>query len=444
MPTSGNHQVDRSTALQQGTREFAGVYERNAYLVYNLALRITTDRSAAIEAACSAFLGSLSSGDADAELPAITVRRALPLAREKPDAEAAGDEDAQAMLRAGATLAAPQRAALALIGLSGADTARVAGVLETSEEAAASVTERAWEAFASALHTPVNAAQAAYRAWLWAEPPIELWERLYPSFYAELERRVSAGADDADAVTISAIATVASAARRPSRKERRRARRAERDARRGTKPGRLRRTLRAVPVGWVALLAAVAVGAAGAYAGGLIGPRRSPSTALGAGHAVRKLSPAQLAKLRAEERQAALAYAAQQQLAQRQAQAQRALELAAARNQQAKSLAAARAAAKRQQQAAIKRAKQLAAQQRALQAQLVAQTPQPSTTSSSSPPPSQSNSTNKPSSSSSQSGSGSKHGSGNGSGTSTSPTPSQAQQSCLYNANNGTWVCPQK
>ena len=27
------HELDRSAALQQGTREFAGVYERNAYLI---------------------------------------------------------------------------------------------------------------------------------------------------------------------------------------------------------------------------------------------------------------------------------------------------------------------------------------------------------------------------------------------------------------------------
>src|SRR5689334_21441290 len=127
---------DRYSALQRGTREFAGVYERNAYLIYNLTLRVTVDRDAAIEAADAAFLACLDAPDPDADLPGVAVRRALPQARHQATPEAAGEAEAQRMLSRTAELPPPERAVLALTGLAGADTARAAAALELPPEAA--------------------------------------------------------------------------------------------------------------------------------------------------------------------------------------------------------------------------------------------------------------------------------------------------------------------
>ena len=442
-----NAESDRSAALQQGTREFAGVYERNAYLVYNLALRTTVDRTAAMDAACAAFLACLASEDPDAVLVKLTVRRALPGARQKPTVEAAGDAEAQAMLRATASLPAPERAALALVGLADADAAQVAAALEATEDASANLIKRAWTSFAEAARLPTGQAEKTYRGWLWAEPPTELWERLYPSFYAQLLRRLKAAGADGDASATAVVATVAAAAPKPSRRERRRARRGEKDARRAKPPGALRRGVRAMPIGRLVLLLVIAgAGAGAAYGTGLVGAKHRsgiPASSFGAMQSTQKLTPAQIAALRAQEAQASANYAAQQRLARTQAGQQAALRQAALKQLKAQQ-AAQRTAAKRRS-AAFRKA-QLAAQKRALQqATALAQPPPPqqSPRPSYQAPPKQSSSSN--SSSSSGSAGGSKPGSGSQpSGSNPNPTSTQAQQQCLYNANDGTYVCPQQ
>jgi DNA-directed RNA polymerase specialized sigma24 family protein len=437
-------EADRSTALQQGTREFAGVYERNAYLVYNLALRITADKRAAIDAAQSAFLASLNSADQDAELPKLTVQRALSNAKSKPTPEAAGDSDARAMLRATAALPAPERAALALSELSKSAPVNVAAVLDVTEDAAASLLERAWSGFSQAASLSVEAAQEMYRGWLWAEPPGELWEQLYPSFYAQLVRRLNE-AEAAEGKPSAVVAAVAAAAPKPSRRERRRARQAEKDARRARRPGLVRRTVRAIPVGRLVLLALVgAAGTGVAYAAGVFGTHTHVPTVGIVTAPTHKLSPKEIAKLRAEEQAASRAYAAQQRQAAKQAMLQQALELKAMQQQRAQQAAVAKAAAQaaaQRQAAALKQAKQFAAQQQALQKQLLLQQqqqqqqaattptnpypyPYPYTTQQPKPKPKRQSNPN-------------------GSSTTTSPSSTQAQQQCLYNANNGTYVCPQ-
>jgi hypothetical protein len=456
-------EADRSTALQQGTKEFAGVYERHAYLVYNLALRIAADRDAAIETACAAFLASLGSSDAEADLPRLTVRRGIALAKQTPTPEAAGDADAQAMLRATAVLAPPERAALALIGVAKVDAAAVGRALDMTEEAAGGLVERAWSSLAKAASLPIEAAKDAYESWLWAEPPAELWELLYPSFYAELVRRVSSP-ESADHTTATAVmSTVAAAIPKPSRKERRRARRAERDARRSRPPGRVRRAVRKVPTGRLAGVLVVAGIAAGvAYLTGAFGGTPASSTAsLPGSPGQQRLSPTQIAQLRLQEQQAERDYLAQQ----RAARQQQLLQAQALRQQQGQQRTLAAQAAAQQRQAALKRAQQLAARQKALQQQLLkqAQLQQQSQSPPAAyvpppvqPAPTRPAPTHPTSSGTGSTGSSGGHGgSGGGSqGTSkpppsspsgtSSPTPGQAQQQCLYDANSGQYVCPQQ
>ena len=64
----------RELALQQGTKRFSAFYERHAYLVYNLSLRITCDRAVAIESARAAFLASVAAPDPDEGLVKTAVR----------------------------------------------------------------------------------------------------------------------------------------------------------------------------------------------------------------------------------------------------------------------------------------------------------------------------------------------------------------------------------
>jgi uncharacterized membrane protein YgcG/DNA-directed RNA polymerase specialized sigma24 family protein len=446
--------ADRSASIQQATREFAGVYERNAYLVYNLALRIALDADAAIDAAQAAFLACMSSPDPDADLPEVTVRRALSSARHSPSLQAAGEAEAQAMLSANAELVGTERAAIALIGLGGSGAPEVARVLDMPSDAAQGLIARAWAAFAAAARIEPAGAEEAYREWLWAEPPARLWERLYPSFYEQFVKRLSLVEEARPGAAAPVLAAVAEAAPRPGRRERRAARRAERDARRERPMGRVRRIARAITIGRIAtLLAVVGAGAGVAYATGLVGAvHTGPFTRITATQPTHKLSPAQIALLRKEQLAASLAYAAQQKDISKQASLAARLEAQAIRQQRKRQLALQAAAARQQQQAAVKRGKQLAARQKALQAQLLAQqrlqqpalqrqatTPAPASTRNGSGTGAGSGSANGSGKHRSGAGNGSS-GSGSGSG---GPTPSQAQQQCLYDANNGTYVCPQ-
>jgi hypothetical protein len=193
--------ADRSAQLQQATRAFARFYEQNAYLVYNLALRITCERDKATQAAGDAFLSQ--TGPSAGSLPTAVVSRALALASQQPTANGAGDEESERMLAATATLAPPQRAILALVSLATPDEAgsahaagpaHAAAAMGLTEQVAEGLLQRTWEGLAKTIGGGVAAAQERYEAWLWAQPPAELWEGLYPSFVKSIERQLSSGA----------------------------------------------------------------------------------------------------------------------------------------------------------------------------------------------------------------------------------------------------------
>ncbi|HEX2085122.1 MAG TPA: hypothetical protein VHF89_05525, partial [Solirubrobacteraceae bacterium] len=113
--------TDEAARKHEQARRATSVYERHAYLVYNLALRIACERGAAERAAERAFVTVLGRPDPDAEIVATAVRVAIEESPPQPRADGAGDAEASALLRATATLPAPQRAALALGGLCGLD-----------------------------------------------------------------------------------------------------------------------------------------------------------------------------------------------------------------------------------------------------------------------------------------------------------------------------------
>jgi DNA-directed RNA polymerase specialized sigma24 family protein len=360
-------QQDLSALLQQGTREYAKLYERHAYRVYNLALRTACSREGAIRAAEEAFLTQVARTAAEHEL----IRAAAKFGIREADGEGAvagaGGAEAETLLRATARLPAPERAALALAHLTGAATQEIGAVLELTEEAAASVLTRAYESLAAALSISTDDARAAYEGWLLAEPPAELWERIYPRFYAALEKsaRSETGARMGAATRTRRVADGA-VAKASARRERRAARRAAREPKQ-------RRLIRPRTVLVVALLGAAAFGAL-QYTGGSdsgdefaaladgeipgVDEGNAEDVARADGDPYDPLTPRELDKLRMEELQDLRAQGEEEQareLSQRHRTARR--EQAAARRERArerKRIIAARKQAERERRQARK------------------------------------------------------------------------------------------
>lgn len=176
-------QADATASVQQRTGHQTAAYERHAYLVYNLALRVTCDRSAAAQAAERAFVTVLDRPDPDAEVIAVAVRTALEAAPQQPKLDGAGDPASAHLLRATAVLPPVQRAALALEGLAGLDDSGVAGALGLGPEAGSSVMRAARAALAMRLGAPPEDAANAYGEWLWAPPPDELWRSVWAQLH---------------------------------------------------------------------------------------------------------------------------------------------------------------------------------------------------------------------------------------------------------------------
>jgi hypothetical protein len=190
---------DLSAFLQKRTREFTALYEQQAYPVYNLALRITCEREQAMVAAERAFLSQAPANGSGPDLAAATVAMALSCAADDPSVSGAGGPEAQEMLAAAAKLPPPERAALALAGIDGADPARIGKTMSLSEEVAAQLLDQALSDFTQTRERSIDDAQADLEGWLWAEPPVDLWENLYPRFYRAAEQHGRNGSADVDA-----------------------------------------------------------------------------------------------------------------------------------------------------------------------------------------------------------------------------------------------------
>jgi len=190
-----------SAELQRATAAFAALYERQAYRVYNLALRITCDPRAALIAAREAFLLAHAHREGERAVVAAAVAAAVRAAPCAPRPQGAGAGEAAALLRATAALTPTERAVLAVEQLAPGGPAECGPALGIDEQAVAALHERALAGLAAALRRVEPAADEAsarerLAGWLWAEPPVELWEELYPRFYAaEQERRRASGGD---------------------------------------------------------------------------------------------------------------------------------------------------------------------------------------------------------------------------------------------------------
>ncbi len=243
---------DISAALQERIRAFTSFYEQHAYLAYNLALRIACAHAPAAEAVQRAFLSQIEENPAG--LAASTVEAALRAGSDVPEPQAAGDPRAQSLLAAASALAPAERAALALADLTHAGPDGIGQALGLPVDQAGKLLTRSREAFASKLGLSPLQAEEAARDWMWAAPPNEIWQDLYPRFHRTVERQLRKGAVE------HTLVLAPDSPQAPAK--------ASRSVRRGLRPpgrgaalmGRLRRTRWSVVVPLVALL--VGLGAA--------------------------------------------------------------------------------------------------------------------------------------------------------------------------------------
>jgi hypothetical protein len=233
-----------SAELQERVRAFTAFYEANAYLAYNLALRVACADACARRAVHVGFLRQLD--DRPAGLAASTAEAAVREAAPTADAAAAGDPASQTLLGAMGSLAPTERAAVSLADLADGDAELVGAALGLPAEQAGALLERARASFAAALGCDADTAEATRRDWMWAAPPDEIWQDLYPEFHRAVERRLRAGVGAAPTLIVRPDAPVAPA-----------------KARRRASKGKPRRPIRwglALPL--LALVAVIAAGGA--------------------------------------------------------------------------------------------------------------------------------------------------------------------------------------
>ena len=184
--------TDMTALLQAETRSLAAVYEREAYLVYNLALRSCCDEGAAERAAERGVLAAMDDGG---DHDAVVRHVAHASLAEAPAAPAPQDE----MLRSCAALRPAERAALALETLAELDVAAIAATLDVSDDVAAGLLERA--------HAQLP--DDALAGWLWAAPPGPLWERIYSARYRTVEARLRQAEQEQQQPTVAMTVPVA-------------------------------------------------------------------------------------------------------------------------------------------------------------------------------------------------------------------------------------------
>lgn len=185
--------------------ELTRVYERHAYVVWNVALRTTLDENTSGDAARRAFAAQVPHPD-EGRLPLDAARLAVDAAT---GVDARGVEDP--VLAATAHLAAVQRAVLALAELTDMPHAEVAAKLGIEPEREQQLRDGAYEQLGVLLGVARDDARAAYGDVPWAEPPAELWQAVYPELHATVTQQ---GQPAAGPTPASAVRTDGRAARR--------------------------------------------------------------------------------------------------------------------------------------------------------------------------------------------------------------------------------------
>jgi hypothetical protein len=218
MPEANEHQISVAARLEQLT----ALYERCAYLVYNVAARVAVDPGASQTAARRAVLAQVADTEEErlaADVARLGIEEAVAV-----DPRALGEP----VLSANARLSPPERAVLALWLLAEASDELAGSALGLDTPAVEELRGRALQNLATLLRVDAAQAEASYRELPWAEPPPELWQALYPELHGAVSQNTRAV--EAQQVRDSA----------PKRSRRQRA-------------GGLLRPLRRLP-GWMAIL----------------------------------------------------------------------------------------------------------------------------------------------------------------------------------------------
>ena len=193
--------LDVPALLQKETRSLASAYEREAYLVYNLALTISCDSAAARRAAERGFLDAAARDVEDPAVVPATIAAALAEAPRRPELPAGGDEHTALMLAAMSGLDPIERATLAVQTLCGADATAIGPLMGLDPQAGAAVLERARAALARGLEIDPAELDAQLDRVLWTAPPDGIWESVFQAHYRAAEERLRRGAaagDDAE------------------------------------------------------------------------------------------------------------------------------------------------------------------------------------------------------------------------------------------------------
>ena len=176
--------------------ELTQLYERNAYVVWNVALRTALNDGAADGAARRAFAAQVPHPDEG--------RLALDAARLAVDAASGIDARgvADPVLAATGHLATVQRAVLALGELTDMPHAEVAAKLGIESEREQQLHDGAYEQLGVLLGTTGADARTAYEDVPWAEPPAELWQTLYPELHATVTQQQQPAAEAAPVAAV--------------------------------------------------------------------------------------------------------------------------------------------------------------------------------------------------------------------------------------------------
>jgi hypothetical protein len=174
--------TDATNTPAQRLEQLTSLYERQAYVAWNVALRTALAEDPAADAARRAFLAQVSAPD-EARVPFDAARLA---AEGATPVDPRGVEDT--VLAATARLAPAQRAMLALTALADASGAQVASTLGIDVAAEQELRSRAYEQLGALLGVSAGDVRAAYEDLTWAEPPQELWAALYPELHGSVTR----------------------------------------------------------------------------------------------------------------------------------------------------------------------------------------------------------------------------------------------------------------
>jgi hypothetical protein len=178
--------ADRQATPAERLEQLTSLYERQAYVVWNVAWRTALSEDAAGGSAQRAFLAQVTAPDE--KRAALDAARHAAESGSRPDPREIDDP----VLAATASLAPVQRAVLAVSALADVESEHTAAALGIDAAMEADLRQRSYEQLATLLGTSPREAEDAYDEVSWTPPPDELWAALYPELHGAVTRNARA------------------------------------------------------------------------------------------------------------------------------------------------------------------------------------------------------------------------------------------------------------